>query len=49
MARYVDGFVLPIQKKKLPAYRRISKAAGKVWLELGAIEYIECVRGSPSR
>lgn len=43
MARYVDGFVLPIQKKKLPAYRRISKAAGKVWREHGAIEYIECV------
>ena len=43
MARYVDGFVLPIQKKKLPAYQRISKAAGKVWREHGAIEYIECV------
>jgi uncharacterized protein YbaA (DUF1428 family) len=43
MARYVDGFVLPIQKRKLPAYQRISKAAGKVWREHGAIEYIECV------
>jgi uncharacterized protein YbaA (DUF1428 family) len=43
MARYVDGFVLPVPKKNLPAYQRISKAAGKVWREHGALEYIECV------
>ena len=43
MARYIDGFVLPVQKKKLPAYRRMSKAAGKVWREYGALEYIECI------
>jgi uncharacterized protein YbaA (DUF1428 family) len=43
MARYIDGFVLPIQKKKLPGYLRMSKAAGKVWREYGALEYIECI------
>jgi uncharacterized protein YbaA (DUF1428 family) len=43
MARYVDGFVLPVPKKNLPAYQRISTAAGKVWREHGALEYIECV------
>ena len=43
MARYIDGFVLPVQKKKLPAYRRMSKAAGKVWREYGALEFIECI------
>ena len=43
MALYVDGFVLPLPKKKVPAYRRISKAAGKVWREHGAVEYIECI------
>ena len=43
MARYVDGFVIPLPKKNLAAYRRIARAAGKVWMELGALEYIECV------
>ena len=41
--RYVDGFVIPIPKKNVAAYRRMAKAAGKVWRELGALEYRECV------
>ena len=40
---YVDGFVLAVPKSKLAAYRRISRAAGKVWREHGALEYRECV------
>jgi len=40
---YVDGFVLPIPKKNLPAYRRIAQKAGKIWREHGALEYRECV------
>jgi uncharacterized protein YbaA (DUF1428 family) len=40
---YVDGFVIPIPKKKLQAYRRIAKLAGKVWRQYGALEYRECV------
>jgi uncharacterized protein YbaA (DUF1428 family) len=43
MARYVDGFIVPVPKKKLHAYRRLSRNAGKVWREHGALEYIECV------
>jgi uncharacterized protein YbaA (DUF1428 family) len=43
MARYVDGFVLPVPKKNLDAYRRMSRKAGKIWREHGALEYIECV------
>ena len=43
MPRYVDGFVLPLPKANLAAYRRIAKACGKIWLEHGALEYIECV------
>jgi uncharacterized protein YbaA (DUF1428 family) len=39
---YVDGFVLPVPKKNLPAYRRMSKKAGKIWREHGALEYREC-------
>jgi len=40
---YVDGFVIPIPKKNLAAYRRIAKAAGKVWRGHGALDYRECV------
>jgi uncharacterized protein YbaA (DUF1428 family) len=40
--RYVDGFVLPVPKKKLDAYRRMSRKAGKIWREYGALEYREC-------
>jgi uncharacterized protein YbaA (DUF1428 family) len=43
MAKYVDGFVLPVPKSKLGAYRRIAKKAGKIWREHGALEYRECV------
>jgi len=41
--RYVDGFVLPVPKKKLPLYRRMARQAGKIWREHGALEYRECV------
>jgi uncharacterized protein YbaA (DUF1428 family) len=41
--RYVDGFVVPVPKKNLQAYRRLAKKAGKIWKEYGALEYIECV------
>ncbi len=40
---YVDGFVLPVPKKNLAAYRALARKAGKIWLEYGALEYMECV------
>ena len=40
---YVDGFVLPVPKRKLQAYRRMAQKAGKVWREHGALEFRECV------
>lgn len=40
---YVDGFVLAVPRRNLAAYRRLSRAAGKVWREHGALEYRECV------
>jgi uncharacterized protein YbaA (DUF1428 family) len=43
MARYVDGFLLPVPKKNIAAYKKISSMAGKVWREHGALEYRECV------
>ena len=41
--RYVDGYVVPVPKKNLAAYRRMAQKAGKVWRDHGALEYIECV------
>lgn len=40
---YVDGFVCPVPKKNLQAYRRMATKAGKVWREYGALDYKECV------
>jgi uncharacterized protein YbaA (DUF1428 family) len=47
--RYVDGFVLPVPKKNVQAYRRMAQKAGKVWREHGAIEYIECMADDVKR
>ena len=41
--RYVDGFVVPVPKKKIDAYRRMARTASKVWIDHGALEYHECV------
>ncbi len=40
---YVDGFVLPVPKKSIPAYRRMAQKAGKIWRQHGALCYMECV------
>lgn len=40
---YVDGFVVPVPKKNLAAYRRMARRIGKIWLEHGALQYTECV------
>lgn len=43
MPKYVDGFVLVVMKKNLPAYRRMAQRAGKIWRKYGALDYKECV------
>ena len=43
---YVDGFVVPVPKKNLQAYRRLARKAGKIWREHGALEFRECVAES---
>jgi uncharacterized protein YbaA (DUF1428 family) len=43
MAKYVDGFIVPVPKRKLDAYRTMAKKASKVWLDHGALEVKECV------
>ena len=40
---YVDGFVLAVPKQNLAAYRRLSRKAGKIWMEYGALSYVETV------
>jgi len=40
---YVDGFIVPVPKKKLAAYRRMARKGGKIWREHGALEFRECV------
>ncbi len=43
MARYVDGFVIPVPKKNAAAYRRMARKAGRIWREHGALAYRECI------
>jgi uncharacterized protein YbaA (DUF1428 family) len=40
---YVDGFVVPVPKAKLQAYRAMARKAGKIWREHGALQFRECV------
>ena len=41
--KYVEGFVIPVPKKKIAAYRHMAQTAGKIWREYGALDYKECV------
>lgn len=43
MPKYVDGFVLPVPKRNIAAYRRLAQKAGKIWRDHGALDYKECV------
>jgi uncharacterized protein YbaA (DUF1428 family) len=43
MGNYVDGFLVPVPKDKVEAYRRLAEGAGKIWKEYGALEFIECI------
>lgn len=40
---YVDGFVLPVPRKNIAAYKKMAKFCGKVWRDHGAIDYVECI------
>jgi len=40
---YVDGFVIPVPKKNVKAYRAMAQKAGKIWMEFGALEFRECI------
>jgi uncharacterized protein YbaA (DUF1428 family) len=40
---YVDGFIVPVPKKNLAAYKKMATLASKVWRDHGAVEYWESV------
>ena len=40
---YVDGFVLAVPKNNLEAYKEMARTAGAVWMEFGALSYVECI------
>ena len=40
---YVDGFVVPVPKNKIAAYRSMARKAGRIWREHGALQFTECV------
>ena len=40
---YIDGFLLTMKKSKVAAYQKMSRRAGRIWRQHGALEYRECV------
>lgn len=42
-ARYVDGFVLVVPKKKVAQYRKMAQDGAKMWMKHGALDYKECM------
>lgn len=43
MAHHVDGFVVPVPKAKVEAYREMAEKAGRIWKEHGALQFWECL------
>lgn len=48
MAHYVDGFVIPIKKKKIKAYKKMAEMGCKAWMKHGALSYYECLMDEAS-
>lgn len=40
---YVDGYVLPVPKANLEAYKEVANKMGAIWIEHGALAYKECI------
>ena len=43
MGKYVDGFVVPLPKRNVAAYRRMAVWGSKLWRKHGALDYRECI------
>ena len=46
---YVDGFVVPVPRRRIAAYRAMARKAGKIWKEHGALEFRECIADDVKR
>jgi len=40
---YVDGFIVPVKKDRIEEYKALTRLAGSVWMEHGALSYVECL------
>lgn len=40
---YVDGFVIPLPKSNVEAYKKVASASAVIWKEHGALDYKECL------
>jgi len=43
MAQYVDGYIIPIKRKNIKAYKKMAQWGCRVWMKHGALNYYECV------
>lgn len=43
MAKYVDGFLIPIPKRNTAVYRQMAREGRKAWMKFGALDYKECI------
>ncbi len=43
MSKYVDGYIIPVKKSKLKAYKKMATVGRKIWMKHGALDYYECV------
>src|SRR5262245_31701594 len=39
---YVDGFVFPVTKKNVAAYKKLAEIGKRSWMKHGALAYYEC-------
>jgi len=40
---YVDGFVIPVSRDKIDAYKALARKAGEIFREHGALAVVECI------
>lgn len=43
MSKYIDGYIIPINKKNTKAYKKMATMGCKIWMEHGALDYYECI------
>jgi uncharacterized protein YbaA (DUF1428 family) len=42
MGSYVDGFLVPVIRRRRAEYVRMAQVAKRVWMDHGALQYLEC-------